>query len=87
MELDFKGTEFEVVRRVEERLLASSPGISRRLRELMQREDVRSSKVTVRTETVRCGKGCSKCPHGPYLYAYWKQNGKTRSKYLGKVGK
>jgi|LSQX01.3.fsa_nt_gb hypothetical protein len=36
---------------------------------------------------IKCGKkGCSKCPHGFYVYAYWRQNNKIRSKYLGKVG-
>jgi len=38
--------------------------------------------VTYRLEKVRCGKkGCKKCPHGPY----WKENGKTKSKYIGKT--
>jgi len=42
-------------------------------------------KVTFRQETVRCGKqGCTKCPHGPYWYAYWRENGRTRSRYVGK---
>ena len=42
--------------------------------------------VTYRLEKVRCGKkGCKKCPHGPYWYAYWKENGKTKSKYIGKT--
>jgi hypothetical protein len=22
--------------------------------------------------------------HGPYWYAYWKENGRTRSRYIGK---
>jgi hypothetical protein len=36
---------------------------------------------------IKCGKkGCSKCPHGYYTYAYWKENGKTKSKYIGKYG-
>ncbi len=42
--------------------------------------------VTYRLEKVKCGKkGCNKCPHGPYWYAYWKENGKTKSKYIGKT--
>jgi len=42
-------------------------------------------KVTFRQETVRCGKeGCTKCPHGPYWYAYWREGGRTRSRYVGK---
>jgi hypothetical protein len=43
---------------------------------------------TYRLESVRCGKKGCKCadgePHGPYWYAYWLENGKTRSQYVGK---
>lgn len=41
--------------------------------------------ITFRYETVRCGKeNCSRCPHGPYWYAYWKEAGRTRSRYIGR---
>jgi hypothetical protein len=41
--------------------------------------------VTYRQESVRCGKpGCTRCPHGPYWYAYWREGGRVRSRYLGK---
>jgi hypothetical protein len=42
--------------------------------------------VTIREEYVRCGKSdCSRCKHGPYYYAYWKDdNGKLKKKYIGK---
>ena len=41
--------------------------------------------VTFRQEMVRCGKdGCTTCPHGPYWYAYWREDGRTRSRYVGK---
>lgn len=44
------------------------------------------SKVTYRLEHVRCGRpGCTKCPHGPYWYAYWRERGKLRSRYIGKT--
>ena len=44
-----------------------------------------ASKVTFRQELVRCGKdGCTRCPHGPYWYAYWREGGRTRSRYVGK---
>ena len=43
-------------------------------------------KVTYRLEPVRCGKhGCTRCPHGPYWYAYWREDGKLRSRYIGKT--
>ena len=54
--------------------------------------------VTIREEYVRCGNhACQKCNlvgygndqqkqrfHGPYLYAYWKQDKKLRKRYVGK---
>ena len=44
-----------------------------------------TSKVTYRLEPVRCGKaGCTRCPHGPYWYAYWREDGRLRSRYIGK---
>ncbi|HYH50809.1 MAG TPA: hypothetical protein VEG38_14790 [Acidimicrobiia bacterium] len=42
------------------------------------------AKITYRREEVRCGKtNCKRCPHGPYWYAYWRENGRLRSRYLG----
>ncbi|XGW00812.1 MAG: DUF6788 family protein (plasmid) [Leptolyngbya sp. BL-A-14] len=41
-------------------------------------------------ERVRCGKVGCKCAgaegelHGPYWYAYWRNDGKLRSRYVGK---
>jgi hypothetical protein len=41
-------------------------------------------------ERVRCGKAGCKCAgqngelHGPYWYAYWRDDGKLRSRYVGK---
>ena len=44
-------------------------------------------KVGLRRQMVRCGKqSCSTCPHGPYWYAYWTEDGRRRSRYLGKIG-
>lgn len=45
----------------------------------------RPASVTYRQEWVYCGKECKTCPHGPYWYCYWKEGGKTRTKYIGKV--
>lgn len=43
-------------------------------------------KVSLRQQMVRCGKsGCTKCPHGPYWYAYWTENGRRRSRYVGRL--
>ncbi|MFP4149914.1 MAG: hypothetical protein ACLFUG_01880 [Nitriliruptoraceae bacterium] len=42
--------------------------------------------LTYRQEEVRCGKpGCRSCPHGPYWYAYWKEDGRTRKRYIGRT--
>lgn len=42
-------------------------------------------KVTYRRQTVKCGKsGCTRCPHGPYWYAYWREDGRLRSRYIGR---
>ncbi|HZU69622.1 MAG TPA: tetratricopeptide repeat protein [Ktedonobacteraceae bacterium] len=47
-----------------------------------------NSKITYRQQFTRCGKQrCHKCKdgpgHGPYWYAYWSENGRTISKYIG----
>jgi len=45
-----------------------------------------AANVSLRSQEVRCGKeGCTKCPHGPYWYAYWTENGKRRSRYVGRL--
>lgn len=42
-------------------------------------------KVSYRLEPVNCGKpGCARCPHGPYWYAYWREGGRVRSRYIGR---
>ena len=42
-------------------------------------------KVTYRAKNIKCGKeSCTTCPHGPYWYAVWSENGKRKTKYLGK---
>lgn len=40
--------------------------------------------VRYRQRTVRCGRGCAACPHGPYWYAHWKEGGRARSQYIGR---
>lgn len=45
-------------------------------------------KSTVKEEFVKCGKEiCNVCPHGPYYYAYWRDNTsrKLKKKYLGMI--
>lgn len=48
--------------------------------------DGASPKVGLRRQWVKCGKStCTTCPHGPYWYAYWREDGRRRSRYLGKL--
>jgi hypothetical protein len=52
-------------------------------------ESVSQIHTSVREEWKKCGKPGCQCAtegklHGPYLYEYWKQGGRTHSRYLGK---
>ena len=48
-------------------------------------DDPEAGAVSYRLESVRCGKpGCTTCPHGPYWYAYYREGGKLKSRYIGK---
>jgi NAD(P)H-flavin reductase len=40
--------------------------------------------ATIRQEYVKCGNPDCRNSHGPYLYAYWKQDKKLRKLYVGK---
>lgn len=42
-------------------------------------------KGTVVIKPVLCGKKCKGCPHGFYKYVAWRQDGKTKWKYIGKI--
>jgi hypothetical protein len=42
------------------------------------------SNATIEKQYVKCGKPQCQKKHGPYLYAYWKEGNKTKSKYIGK---
>ena len=45
----------------------------------------RRGAISYRQQLVRCGReSCTRCPHGPYWYAYWRENGRSRSQYVGK---
>ena len=49
----------------------------------------REPTITVREEWRKCGKAGCRCQtgelHGPYVYEYWKEEGRTRSRYVGKA--
>jgi NAD(P)H-flavin reductase len=40
--------------------------------------------ATIRQEYVKCGNPDCQNSHGPYLYAYWKQDKKLKKIYVGK---
>ena len=40
--------------------------------------------ATIRQEYVKCGDPDCQNLHGPYLYAYWKQDKKLKKRYVGK---
>jgi hypothetical protein len=40
--------------------------------------------ATIRQEYVKCGNPDCQNLHGPYLYAYWKEDKKLNKKYVGK---
>jgi hypothetical protein len=40
--------------------------------------------ATIRQEYVKCGNPDCLKSHGPYLYAYWKQDKKLKKRYVGK---
>ena len=47
-----------------------------------------NGRVVYRQQFTRCGKQrCRKCKegegHGPYWYAYWSENGRTKTRYIG----
>ncbi len=66
------------------KLLHHKEGIAERL---PSRKGTRH--YTYRQEYVKCGKEGCKCArgkgHGPYWYAYWKEQGKLKKRYLGKT--
>src|SRR5574340_1004607 len=82
--------------RLSEKEIQQLRAIDDRLRRVVQERRAGMSKpgvhaeqsfgsLTFRYETVRCGKAnCTRCPHGPYWYVYWKEDGRTRSRYVGR---
>jgi len=43
-------------------------------------------KVRLRSQMVKCGKpSCGACPHGPYWYAVWWEDGVRRTRYVGRL--
>ncbi len=88
----------ELLGKLTDKQLEELRAIDERLQEVLQeralgrqvtapvRLDKQIGSITFRYETVRCGKeNCSRCPHGPYWYAYWKEGGRTRSRYIGRT--
>ena len=88
MALDRRATE--LVRRLDEfelrRLIILARGRLRGRGKPQFDDDADEPKVSYRQQHVRCGKAtCTRCPHGPYWYAYWREGDKVRSRYIGKT--
>ena len=51
-------------------------------------EIITQGNISYRPERIKCGKKNCKCAagelHGPYWYAYWREGGKVKSRYIGK---
>jgi hypothetical protein len=50
---------------------------------VVEPDQVAGGRVTYRQQWVRCGKNCEACPHGPYWYAHFTEDGRARSLYIG----
>ena len=53
---------------------------------MMEAEEIPKN-ATIRQEYIKCSNpDCKELhkPHGPYLYAYWKQDKKLKKKYIGR---
>jgi len=52
-------------------------------------EPAPGSRRTFRREFVKCGKPNCQCArgqgHGPYVYVYWRENGRVRKRYIGRA--
>ncbi len=72
---------------LESQSVPSEPGKTKG-REVVETQ--RMGKRIYQLERVRCGKIGCKCArengklHGPYWYAYWREGGKLKSRYVGK---
>jgi hypothetical protein len=56
----------------------------------IEAEDGEHRHYSYRREFRKCGKASCKCArgelHGPYLVAYYRENGRLKKRYLGKAG-
>ncbi len=63
--------------------LLAAQGVDARIHFADEMSDAQA--VTYRLESVKCGKAeCRRCPHGPYWYAYYREKGRLRSRYIGR---
>jgi hypothetical protein len=77
------------VERYIQTLLAEQPALPLFQKAGRQVVEQRQAKgVSYQLERIKCGKKNCKCAagefHGPYWYAYWREGGKVKSRYIGK---
>lgn len=75
----------KILREVEVKLLKKEIFICAPARVIDEIIEARiKGKVYLLKRLIRCGKGCSTCPHGPYWYGYYRSKGSFISFYVGK---
>jgi hypothetical protein len=59
----------------------------RRANQILESKHARTGNrsITYQLELVLCGKIGCRALHGPYWYAYWKHEGRTRKCYVGRA--
>lgn len=78
----------EIVQALEQQPTTSQTVASKKKREVVEVQHLGDQLYQL--ERVRCGKTGCKCAgqdgelHGPYWYAYWRDEGKLKSRYIGK---
>lgn len=79
----------EVQRQIDESSVPD-PAVIERRGEVLESRQAKTGGCFV-LQRIKCGKPSCRCAkagalgHGPYWYRYWKEKGRTRCKYVGKV--
>ncbi|MBD2073349.1 hypothetical protein H6F86_05510 [Phormidium sp. FACHB-592] len=81
-------TDLSAIVQALEQKAASSATVTANRQEVLETKNIGDRLYQL--ERIRCGKVGCKCAgehgelHGPYWYAYWRDNEKLRSRYVGK---
>ena len=89
---DRLGIEFRIGSGDQRRVVLSNETVKVKITDAELKRRLRAGKpVSYQVKWIKCGKkNCSKClsspGHGPYIYAFWRDGKKVKSRYLGKLG-